>query len=59
MHAHNGGGLHPYVKHHEYIIMLLYYSERILTGGAKWVLVDYISTIDSEALPSMIFVKDL
>lgn len=59
MHAHNGGGLYPYVKHHEYIIMLLYYSERILTGGAKQVLVDYISTIDSETLLSMTFVKDL
>lgn len=57
MYVHNGGSLHPYVNHHEYTIMLLGYSERILTDGANQVLVDYISTIDSETLPSTIFVR--
>lgn len=49
MYAQISGDLHPYLNHHEYLIMLLYYSGRILTDGANQVFADYTSTIDSEA----------
>lgn len=51
MYTQIGGGLHPYLNHHEYLIMLLYYSGMILIDGANQVFADCTSTIDSEALP--------
>lgn len=49
MYAQIGDGLHPYLNYREYLIMLLYYSGRILIDGANQVFADCTSTIDSEA----------